>query len=205
MSIAKRAGSTRTVKNSVSVHVFHPVATVKCEGFRLYRSQSARDVSCLLDVNPSVAEWRCMSTSLGYGDACHVPDFQVLDADGKTMFIDAPDRAGLVDVAVVEGAARQEDARYKLLSHEEVYDGFRLRNAKDLLRYGDHVTPLGDRLRLLAALDEHGSLPLSECLKAFQETKPVAGVASLILRGFVDVNLDDGPLGPETSVRRISR
>jgi hypothetical protein len=57
----------------------------------------------------------------------------------------------------------------------------------------------------LAALDEHGSLPLSECLNAFHETKPVAGVASLILRGFVDVNLDDGPLGPETSVRRISR
>ncbi|WP_431694671.1 hypothetical protein [Rhizobium giardinii] len=121
------------------------------------------------------------------------------------MFIDAPDRAGLVHVAVVEDAALQEDARYKLLSHEEVYDGFRLRNAKDLLRYGDHVTPLGDRLRLLAALDEHGSLPLWECLNAFHETKPVAGVASLILRGFVDVNLDDGPLGPETSVRRISR
>lgn len=57
-----------------------------------------------------------MSASLDYGDASHMPDIQVLDADGKTMFIDAPDRAGLVHVAMVEEAARQEDARYKLLS-----------------------------------------------------------------------------------------
>lgn len=40
---------------------------------------------------------------------------------------------------------------------EDVHGGFRLKNAKDLLRYGNSNVPLGDRLRLLGALDEHGS------------------------------------------------
>lgn len=97
------------------------------------------------------------------------------------------------------------NARYRLLERDEIYGGFRLRNAKDLLRYAGTVTPLGDRLRLLAALDEHGSLPVAECLKAFQEVRPAAGIASLILHDYVEVDLDDAPIGPETAVRRIAR
>ena len=79
------------------------------------------------------------------------------------------------------------------------------RQAVRLLRYADYVVPLGDRLRLLAALDEHGSMPLAECLKAFRETNAVPGIAVLILHGYVEVELDDAPIGPETSVRRITR
>ena len=49
----------------------------------------------------------------------------------------------------------------------------------------------------------YGSLTLAECLGAIQETKPVAGVAALILSGFIHVDLDEALLGPETTVRRI--
>jgi hypothetical protein len=205
MGIPKRAASTRAVKNSALVRIYYPTATVKCEGAAVYRSQVARDVGCLLDVNTSVASWRCMALCLGDGETAHVPDFLVSDVDGSAMLIDAPDRTPSLDVDELKTEARKKDARYWLLSRKEVYDGFRLRNAKDLLRYGHHETPLGDRLRLLAALDDEGSLPLADCLNAFQETKPVPGIAALILNGFVHVDLDDGPLGPDTLVRRIGR
>lgn len=45
--------------------------------------------------------------------------------------------------------------------------------------------PLGDRVRLLAALDEDGSIPVAECLGAFRETRSMAGLSSLILHRFV--------------------
>lgn len=205
MGIAKRAATLRAARNSASIRTYHPAGTVKCDGVRLFRSQAARDTGCLLDVNPSVTAWRCMPSPFGAGGIAHVPDFQVFDEDGTVLYLDAPDRAVSVDIAVIASEAMRINARYRLLERAAIYDGFRLRNARDLLRYAAHVTPLGDRLRLLAALDEHGSLPLAECLKAFQETRPVPGIASLILHGYVEVNLDDAPLGPETAVRRISR
>jgi hypothetical protein len=52
-------------------------------------------------------------------------------------------------------------------------------------------------------LEEHGNLTIAECLTVFTETKPVAGLAQMILRGFVEVDLDTELLGPETMVRRI--
>ena len=58
-------------------------------------------------------------------------------------------------------------------------------------------------MRVLAALDECGSLTLAECLSALQETSPVAGIASLILSGVIEADLDGALLGPETTVRRI--
>ncbi|CAN7238870.1 hypothetical protein LJR255_000940 [Pararhizobium sp. LjRoot255] len=205
MGIAKQAATLRAARNSASIRAFHPAGTVKCDGVRLFRSQSARDVGCLLDVNPSVASWRCMPMPFGVAGIAHVPDFQVFDEDGAILYLDAPDRAMSVDTTLLAAEAERLNARYRLLERGEIYDGFRLRNAKDLLRYAGTVTPLSDRLRLLTALDEHGSLPLAECLKAFQETRPVPGIASLILHGYVEVDLDDVPLGPETAVRRISR
>lgn len=205
MGIARRTAPLGARRNSQSIRIFQPVATIKCDGAAVYRSQVARDVACLFDVNPSVVSWQCMPLPLGDNETAHVPDFLIFDVDGSAILIDAPDRAFSVDIAVVEVEARKNGTRYRLLSREEIYDGFRLRNAKDLLRYGHHVTPLGDRLRLLAALDDEGSLPLVECLKAFQETKPVAGIAALILSGFIHVDLDEGPLGPDTLVRRIAR
>lgn len=63
MGIAKQAAMLRAARNSASIRSYHPAGTVKCEGVRLFRSQPARDVGCILDVNPSVTAWRCMPSA----------------------------------------------------------------------------------------------------------------------------------------------
>ncbi|WP_246688925.1 hypothetical protein [Mesorhizobium sp. WSM4310] len=62
---------------------------------------------------------------------------------------------------------------------------------------------MGDRIRLLGALDEAGSVSVGECLAAFRETVPIAGLSSLVLHRFVEIDLDEARIGPETAVRRI--
>lgn len=190
-------------RNSNSVRTFYPTATMRCDGGRVFRSQAARDLGCLLDIEPSVIRWRCMPTPLDGVD--HAPDFEVEYDDGRTALVDGHDRELPSDLAALEQAARLRAAGYRQMTREEVYGGFRLKNAKDLLRYGNYAVPLGDRIRLLGALDENGSMPIVQCLNAFQEVKPVAGLAGLILNRYVEVDLDDAPLGPETAVRRIAR
>ncbi|OCP01417.1 MULTISPECIES: hypothetical protein [unclassified Ensifer] len=203
MGTGIQSASIHTAVNSTSIRVFYPSATVRCDGGKVFRSQAARDVGCLLDVDPSVVSWRCMSTA--FGDLSHSVDFEVVHDDGRVILLDAHDRELPRDVASYEDAARLRGAEYRRLSREDVHGGFRLKNAKDLLRYGNYTVPLGDRLRLLGALDEHGSMPIAECLNAFQETRPVAGLAAMILNRYLEVDLDDAPLGPETVVRRIAR
>jgi hypothetical protein len=57
-------------------------------------------------------------------------------------------------------------------------------------------------VRLLAALDEVGSMTVAECLPAFKETLPIAGFASLVLHHFIEIEPDEARIGPETTVRR---
>lgn len=203
MSIGMQAVQDTAAKNSGSVRSFYPSSTLRCDGNSVFRSQAARDVACLLDLDSSVILWRCAPIAIVELD--HSPDFEVLYDDGATVLVDAHDRELPTDLGSIEEAARRRDLSYRQMSCEEVHDGFRLKNAKDLLRYGNYVVPLGDRLRLLGALDANGSMSIFECLNAFQEVKPVAGLASLILNRFLEVDLDDAPLGPETTVRRIAR
>jgi hypothetical protein len=127
----------------------------------------------------------------------------MLDIEGNSWLLDAPDRATKVDQTEVQLVATRLDHRYRLVSHSEVYAGYRLQNARDLLRYHGHRVPLGDRVRLLACLDEHGSLTFSECLQVIRETQPVAALASLILQRLLFIELDSALIGPETVVRRI--
>ncbi|WP_276120056.1 hypothetical protein [Pararhizobium qamdonense] len=177
---------------------FHPLPTVKCDGTVLFRNQAARDVGCLLDVDQTVLSWQCQPLNHGGHPEQGTPDFLVVHIDGSQHFLDAPDRKPS------ETTFRERlPGEYRQLSHDEVYEGFRLQNARDLLQYGRWRTSLGDRVRLLTALDENGSLTLAECLGAIQETKPIAGIAALILSGLIEVDLDEALLGPETTVRRI--
>ncbi|KIV64825.1 hypothetical protein SZ54_3076 [Rhizobium sp. UR51a] len=92
---------------------------------------------------------------------------------------------------------------YRPVAMRDFVDSNRLANAKDLLRYGFYRCPLGDRVRILAALDEMGSLTVAEALSAFREGRPMACLAALILQGFLELDLDDALIGPETAVRRI--
>lgn len=203
MGIAQRAKSLRASRHSASIRTFYPTAAVKCDGPPVFRSQAARDAACLFDVNPSITSWHCMPLSLDYGRGVHVPDFGILDADGGRLLIDASDRVMPAEAVEIEASASRHGFRYRRLLPDEIYEGPRLQNTKDLLRYGGTVLALGDRLRLLSVLDEHGNLTVAECLTVFTETKPVAGLAQMILRGFVEVDLDTELLGPETMVRRI--
>ncbi|MFD1330366.1 hypothetical protein [Mycoplana ramosa] len=182
-----------------------PRATVKSDGPVTFRSQVARDIACLFDVDPEVETWTCDPPFLSVGPEFHVCDFLVCHVSGQRLLVDGFDRTETPDPVVLEAAAAEAGFRYKRPPRIEVYGGTRLRNAKDLLRYGNYQATLGDRVRLLAALEEHGSLTVAECLTAFSETRSVAGLASMILNGFVEVDLDDELIGPTTAVRRIAR
>jgi hypothetical protein len=205
MGISRNFRGVEAARASASQQSYFPTATVKCEGPRMFRSQAARDVACLLDVNPQVSSWICMPAALTVGKGIHVPDFVVFAESGKGTYVDAYDRTEALPVDLVERAAEAAGYLYRIFDRQDVCDGFRLRNAKDLLRYGGHTTPLGDRVRVLSALDDQGSLTFAECLSMFREGNPVAVLASLILWDFLEVELDEALIGPETVVRRIRR
>lgn len=81
-------------------------------------------------------------------------------------------------------------------------DPVRLDNAKLILPYARWRVSIDDRVRLLAALDEEGSVTLGECLAIFRNTsRPIAAVAALVLARIVDLELDT-PLGSRSRVIR---
>lgn len=168
-----------------------------------FRSKVVRDLVSILDLNPSVLLWTCNPPPLEVGGRAYVPDIRMQDKDGGWWMLDAFDRRLPVDAGVIADAASTTAHRYRIVDRSDIYDGFRLRNATDLLRYAGHNVPLGDRVRLLSALDENGPLSFADCLRVLRETQPVAGLASLILQGLVEVELDEALIGPETMVRRI--
>ncbi|QQF02459.1 hypothetical protein [Sinorhizobium meliloti] len=204
MSSRRKSPHKPVSEPQATVYYSEPLPTLKCVGKPLFRSRQARDLACILDINPDVATWTAPGPTLKVGSCGHTPDFRVADHDGGVRFFDAPDRMLAVDIEQIEQVVREQRASYRLLAVDEVYDsGFRLRNARDLLQYANVTVSLADRLRLLGSLDQEGSLTLSDCLSVIRNTEPVAAIASLILQRFVDVELDDALIGPETMVRRI--
>ncbi|TAT88246.1 hypothetical protein ELI54_08515 [Rhizobium ruizarguesonis] len=169
----------------------------------VFRSKTVRDMVCILDLNPGVRSWSCPPPPLAVGRGGYTPDLHMEDTDGTSWLLDAPDRKVPFELGIVVEAARAQSHLYRVVDRSEIYDGFRLQNAKDLLRYVGHNVPLGDRIRLLSVLDEHGPLSLADCLRAVRETQPVPALASLILQGLLEVELDEALIGPETMVRRI--
>ena len=64
------------------------------------------------------------------------------------------------------------------------------------------VSP-GDQVRVLHALDECGSTTLIEVAQAATDSVDgVATVLAMACRGLIEIDLDDGPLGPGTRLRR---
>lgn len=190
--------SSRSVSQSNSVEVFYPLSTVRCAGPVLFRDQLARDIACLLDVDDDVLSWSCRSLALSKDGQVYKPDFTVEKADLR-FAVDGVRDDGAPDWA----KAKSIDAGfpYEAIAASAL-PRIRLKNAKDLLRYARHEAALSDRIRLLAALDEYSSLTVAEALIAFRETKPVAGLASMVLHRFVTMDLDERLIGPETIVRR---
>ncbi|EJC80663.1 hypothetical protein Rleg4DRAFT_2298 [Rhizobium leguminosarum bv. trifolii WSM2297] len=194
MSIA----SLRSAAQSNSVQIFYPLSTVRCAGPVLFRDQLARDIACLLDIDDDILSWSCRSLSLSHGGQIYKPDFLVKRAD-LSFVVD-----GIREEAAPEWVREKAIAAgypYELID-ASVLPSVRLKNAKDLLRYARYEAALSDRVRLLAALDEFTSMTVSEALIVFRETKPMAGLASMVLQRFVTMDLDERLIGPETIVRR---
>lgn len=182
-----------------SAKVFYPLHTVRCTGPAVFKNQLSRDVGCLLDVDDATVAWSCLPGKIEHVLGSFAPDFLVERDTGTTVVVVGPteDRPSWLKDAVLSTGKRLE-----AYTRDDL-PAIRLRNAKDLLRYARYDVPLDDRVRLLAALDENGTLTVAECMPAFRTIPPIAGLASLVLARFVAIDLDDAPIGPETIVRRI--
>ena len=170
---------------------------MRCIGPIILNSPLARDIACLLDLDPTVSSWTCRTLSFSQGYDTHKPDI-VAERDNDILVIDAVAKTS--PPTWIADTVRDHGYSYRAMTRGDI-DPIQLKNAKDLLRYSGTDVGLGDRVRLLAGLEEHGSLPVSECLSAFRETPPIAGLASLVLRRIVEIDLDS-LIGPETQVRR---
>lgn len=153
-------------------------------------------------MDDEVGAWSPLCFGIVIEGRLHVTDFMVDYLDGRREFLDAAEREG--DPLVTETLACMH-RRHRFVTRIEIEDGHRLQNAKDLLRYAHRRTPLNDRIRLLAALDEAGSLSIADTFGLFQETKPMTAISWMILNRFITADLDASPLGPETIIRRFQR
>ncbi|MBX4913676.1 MULTISPECIES: hypothetical protein [Rhizobium] len=185
-----------------SIQLFYPRGTVRCSADALFRSRSARDLGCILDVDPNVIAWLCLPLEFATELGPHVPDFLVDYEDGARYLLDAVEEQEIPEVK--EGAALA-GFRYRGIAREEIEGGFRLANSRDMLRYANCRTPLNDRIRMLSALDEAGSLSVGECLHVFREVQPMTGISWMVLHRLIAVDLDEAMIGPETLVRRFQR
>ncbi|NTF64972.1 hypothetical protein [Rhizobium rhizogenes] len=193
--------SANSVQLSADTSKFLPLNTVRCQGPGIFRSQLARDFGCLLDVDDDVISWSCQSTILQVRGEAYRPDFTVYRA-GITVLVDTlADDVSDCPTKWAADAAQNAGHCYEIITRAAI-PAIRLRNSKDLLRYARYEVPLSDRVRLLGALDEQGSLTVMEVLSAFYDIKPIAGIASLVLNRFITIDLDDALIGPETHVRR---
>jgi len=188
--------------DEASTKQFHPRGTVRCSGDPMYRSQLARDLGCLLDVDPRVVGWLCLPVEIEAEFGPHVPDFMVDYEDGVRMFMDAAEEEGSPDITE---AAAIAGIHHRFVDRAWIEAGFRLQNARDLLRYANFRTPLNDRVRVLAVVEEAGSPTVGEMLGVFREVQPMTGIAWMILHRYLSVDLDEAPIGPETVLRRFQR
>ncbi|MDO5897868.1 hypothetical protein [Agrobacterium sp. Azo12] len=173
----------------------------RCVGPIRFRSQLARDVSCLLDFDDTASAWACQSLEFRRGFDTHRPDF-VIERDHDILVVDVASKGA--PPSWIAEAVRAGNYSYQVWSRGEI-DPIRLKNCKDLLRYSGPDARLGDRIRLLSALEDQGTLTLSECLQLLQESQPIVALANMILARFIQIDLDTALLGPETSVRKFSR
>ncbi len=184
-----------------------PARTIKCVGLALFRSQQARNYACVLDLDPDVVSWRCIPQAVVNDSGAARPQWWHVDLAIETM-----SEKLLVDVwqtttggpTWMAGRAARMGYRYRPTSIMEIGQT-RLQNANDLFEYARAAAPLGDRIRILAALDEAGSLTLAECLSAVRESQAMHTVASMIVQGLLLIDLDEALLGPETVVRRAPK
>jgi hypothetical protein len=191
-------------RDSASRLSFSPRGSVRCDGPPLFRTQAARDLACLLDVDPDVEAWTCLPTALDHAAGTHVPDFAVTRSAGTVLMDAVPLDAEILPPAWVSTAAEHAGYGYERHAEVDLREGFRLDNARDLLRYASYRVTLGDRVRLLTLLEEQGPMPLAVCMQVIRDSRDaIAVIAAMALRRFVGIDLDEARIGPETRVSRF--
>ena len=192
----------KAVLADVGTSGFDPRHTVRCIGVATFRSQDSRDLACLLDVDAQVSGWSCLPEPLVCDDCVLPLDFEVNGANGVELLAVVAASPDTLPAWAVE-AAKERGAVLRLVAVANLV-GDRLENCRELLRYAKWRVSLSDRIRLLAALDHEGSMTLVECMSAVRNAAdPIGVVAALALKRFVEIDLDTGPLGPETKVTRF--
>lgn len=177
---------------------FYPRGTVRCINTPLFRSAIARDVACLLDLDPEVKSWSCLPIELRAGSLHHVPDFEVISQDTSYLLDVGQTPLWVGDAARTAGYDHQTDI-YDLEKLSQ-----RLSNARDLLRYATYNVSLGDKVRILSILDEYGPVSIRDCAASLQNTSdPIGSIASMVLRRIVEIDLDYEPIGPDTRISRV--
>ncbi|QDG93268.1 hypothetical protein NIBR502774_12585 [Rhizobium sp. NIBRBAC000502774] len=203
---------TRTVSGERSdfrkiYRPFSPYSTLKCLGEPLFRNKHSRAYACLLDLDPDVITWKCMPEAIVNDSNAARPRWWHVD-----FAVETSEEALIVNIwqtstggpGWLPGVVDRMGYRLQQVSMLDL-DPVRLQNAVDLMRYVGSEVPLGDRVRLLAALDEVGTLTLAESLSVIRESRPMHSVASLILSGILEVDLSEALLGPDSVVRRASK
>lgn len=182
---------------------FRPRGTVRCRGTPAFRSQAARDAACLLDTDKSVIEWFCLPEIISWHGDHHIPDFLV-ERSSCMSVVDITSGMGTVPPSWMSEAVRARGYRYEAISEATFRKSYRFTNSREMLRYAFHDVSLGDRVRLLAFLDEHGPAPLAACLPTIRNGRDAVGaLAALALRRIINIEIDDALLGPDTLVSRF--
>lgn len=164
---------------------------LRCQGEANFTTALAADVARLLDVDPAVSHWRCQ-VPVAWCDT-HA-DFATYGDRGLEYLFVGGCRAAV-------GAATAFPPAARFVSKGDV-DPIRLENARLILPLARWRVAIDDRVRLLAVLDEEGSVTLADCLGILRHTsRPIAAVAALALARVVDMDLDE-PIGSRTRVIR---
>ena len=161
----------------------------------------------MLDLDPDVVSWRCVTEAIVNDSGAARPRWWHID-----FAVETENEALLVEVwqtttggpAWLPRVAEKMGYRHQAISIRELDQNI-FENSRDLMRYIGSEVPLGDRVRVLAGLDEMGSLTLAECLTAIRESRPMHTVAAMILNGMLEVDLSQALLGPDTVVRRARK
>lgn len=168
---------------------------LRCRGEVAFASALAADMARMLDIDPAVDHWRCR-VPLGTAGNGHVADLASFGSRGEEFLLMAPD--GLMPG---DGACGSLPPNARFIGPDDI-DVVRLENAKAILPFARWRVSLDDRVRLLAVLEDEGSVTLADCLGIMRNTsRPVASVASLALARIVDLDLDE-PIGARTRVIR---
>lgn len=163
---------------------------LRCRGEVVLASAMAIDMARLLDIDATVDHWRC---NIPIEDGARHADFVTYGALGEQHLILQPDTTP--DPRRLATASR-------IVTQGDV-DPVRLENAELILPFARWRVSLDDQVRLLAVLDEEGSVTLAECLGILRHTsRPVAAVAALALARVVDMDLEE-PIDSRTrGIRR---